>query len=176
MTVASHLADVSADVLNEASLTSDPYRLRRFVDAQRPVLDAVSAELHRGVKESHWMWFIFPQIQGLGQSAISKEFSLASLDEARAYLAHPILGKRLLEMTRWMLALDGRSAHEILGSPDDKKFHSSMTLFALASAADAAPAAPGQLLEMPEARQVFLDALSKFFNGAFDSGTLSRLG
>lgn len=170
MTVASPLADKAQD----GDLIPDRYRLRRFVDAQQPVLDAVSAELHQGRKQSHWMWFIFPQIQGLGQSAISKEFSLASLDEARAYLAHPVLSKRLVEMTRWMLAIEGTSAHDILGSPDDKKFHSSMTLFALA--AEVAPTAAAQPLEMPEARQVFLDALSKFFDGAFDSGTLARLG
>lgn len=172
MTVASY----SADNRQDGNLTTDPYRLRRFVDAQQPVLDTVSAELHQGLKQSHWMWFMFPQIQGLGKSAISREFSLASLDEARAYLAHPILGKRLVEMTRWMIAIEGRSAHEILGSPDDRKFHSSMTLFALA--ADPAPA-PAALAsprpEVPDARQVFLDALSKFFSGEFDSGTLSRL-
>ena len=138
---------------------SDTFRLRRFVDAQAPVLSAVEAELTSGQKRSHWMWFVFPQVQGLGHSAIAREFAIESLDEARAYLRHPVLGPRLRENTRLVNAIEDRSVHDIFGSPDDLKFRSSMTLFSLAS----------------DDRQIFLDALSKYFNAQFDQTTLDLL-
>ncbi|MGI4861733.1 MAG: DUF1810 domain-containing protein [Janthinobacterium lividum] len=141
------------------SASADPYRLRRFIDAQQPVRDAVHRELRDGQKRSHWMWYFFPQIQGLGHSAIAREFALASLDEARAYIAHPVLGPELREATREVNAVEGRSVHQIFGSPDDMKFRSSMTLFSLATADN----------------QVFLDALSKYFAGESDKATLGLL-
>lgn len=103
-----------------------------FLAAQDPVWPAVTAELRAGRKESHWMWFVFPQIAGLGSSAMSRRYALGSLDEARAYLAHPVLGRRLEDCTRLVLAAEGRSLRQILGTPDDLKFRSSMTLFHLA--------------------------------------------
>lgn len=139
--------------------SADPYRLRRFTDAQQPVRDAVHDELRRGQKRSHWMWFFFPQIQGLGHSAIAREFALESLDEARAYIAHPVLGPGLRDATRLVNAVDGRTIHQIFGSPDDMKFRSSMTLFALATADN----------------QVFVDALNKYFHGESDKATLGLL-
>lgn len=139
----------------------DPYRLKRFVDAQAPVFETVSRELLDGEKRSHWMWYIFPQIQGLGRSAIAQEFAISSLDEARAYLAHPVLRERLLRATHAVLRVEGKSAHAIFGSPDDLKFHSSMTLFAQAA--------------VDPDRQVFLDALHKYFKGRFDQATLDRM-
>ncbi|MCY0387116.1 DUF1810 domain-containing protein [Robbsia sp. Bb-Pol-6] len=144
---------------NPHNASADPYRLRRFLDAQRPVRDAVHGELRDGQKRSHWMWFFFPQIRGLGHSAIAREFALESLDEARAYVAHPVLGAELREATRLVNAVEGRSIHQIFGSPDDMKFRSSMTLFALATADN----------------HLFLDALSKYFQGESDKATLDLL-
>src|SRR6202046_3699066 len=112
---------------------ADPYDLQRFVDAQAPVIEQVRDELARGHKRSHWMWFVFPQIAGLGFSAMAQKYAIASLDEAQAYLRHPVLGPRLEGCTRLVLAVDGRSAHDIFGSPDDMKFRSSMTLFSQAA-------------------------------------------
>ena len=134
------------------------FDLERFVTAQAPVMAGVRAELEAGAKRSHWMWFVFPQIAGLGHSAISRRYAIASLDEARAYLAHPVLGPRLVECTRLVLALDGRPAADIFGHPDDLKFRSSMTLFARAS-------------DAPEFRR----ALEKYFGGEEDTATLERL-
>jgi uncharacterized protein (DUF1810 family) len=111
----------------------DPYDLKRFVDAQKKVYANVLVELKAGTKRSHWMWFIFPQIAGLGFSAMAQRFAIASREEAIAYLAHPVLGPRLLECTRLVLDVKGRSIHDILGSPDDLKFRSSMTLFGVVS-------------------------------------------
>ena len=108
----------------------DPYDLRRFVDAQRAVYETVYRELCQGRKQSHWMWFIFPQIQGLGHSATAQKFAISSREEAEAYLAHPILGPRLRECTRIVADLEGKSVEDIFGYPDDMKFRSSMTLFA----------------------------------------------
>jgi uncharacterized protein (DUF1810 family) len=136
----------------------DPHDLKRFVDAQAPVVERVRAELADGRKRSHWMWFIFPQIAGLGFSAMAQRYAITSLDEARAYLRHTILGPRLEECARLVVAIDGRSAHEIFGSPDDMKFRSSMTLFAQAA---------------PDA--VFAEALRKYFDGEPDAETLKRL-
>jgi uncharacterized protein (DUF1810 family) len=138
---------------------SDPYDLQRFVDAQDPVYDKVRAELRDGSKRSHWMWFIFPQIMGLGSSPLARRFAISSLSEATAFLEHPILGRRLAECTMLVNRVEGRPIGQIFGSPDDLKFRSSMTLFAHAT---------------PDNR-VFLDALQKYFKGEFDPATLSRL-
>ena len=117
------------------------------------------AELRNGAKKSHWMWFVFPQIAGLGSSSMAQRYAIANLDEARAYLAHDVLGKRLRECTEILLDVEGRSAHDIFGWPDDMKFRSSMTLFARA-ADDAAP---------------FTKALAKYFCGQEDEATLARV-
>jgi uncharacterized protein (DUF1810 family) len=130
-----------------------------FLVAQAPVYDTAFAELEAGRKRSHWMWFIFPQIDGLGASEISRRFALDSLEEARAYLAHPVLGERLNACTRAMLKHADRSARQILGSPDAMKFHSSMTLFHRA-----APDEP-----------LFAHALAAFFDGTEDTATLARI-
>ena len=133
--------------------------LEHFVEAQAAIYDAVLAELRAGRKRSHWMWFIFPQIEGLGFSAISRRYALHSLDEARAYLAHPVLGARLRECTEAVLVHAGRSAHDIFGSPDDMKFHSSMTLFHRAA----------------QEEPLFRNALEAFFDGEEDRATLARI-
>jgi uncharacterized protein (DUF1810 family) len=138
---------------------SDRFDLARFVDAQAPVYRQVVAELSRGSKQSHWMWFIFPQLAGLGLSAMAQRFAISSRDEAIAYLQHDILGPRLLECTRFVNAVEGRTIREILGSPDDLKFRSSMTLFAAVSSA-------------PE----FSAALKKYYGGEADPRTLKLLG
>ena len=138
---------------------SDPYNLYRFVGAQDRVFDRVVGELKSGLKRSHWMWFIFPQIRGLGSSSVAQTYAISSLEEAKAYLQHPILGERLRECVRLVNGLDGRTRHEIFGSPDDMKFHSSMTLFALAD-----PQEP-----------LFAAALQKFCDGVTDSATIDRL-
>ena len=131
--------------------------LERFVRAQEPVLAQVQCELADGRKRTHWMWFVFPQLAGLGHSAMARRYAIASLDEARAYLAHPLLGPRLLNCAALVNRIEGRSIHEILGSPDDLKFHSSMTLFHRAQ-----PDAP-----------VFRDALTKYFDGVPDPLTVA---
>lgn len=107
--------------------------LQRFVEAQEPVYRRVCAELAAGAKASHWIWFVFPQLKGLGRSATSEYFGIASSDEARAYLQHPVLGPRLRQCTRLVLQVEGRTLSQIFGSPDDLKFRSSMTLFAAAA-------------------------------------------
>jgi uncharacterized protein (DUF1810 family) len=137
----------------------DPFHLQRFVDAQSGVIDRVYAELRAGQKGSHWMWFIFPQIRGLGSSRMSQAFAISSLAEAAAYVAHPVLGPRLKRCTELVNAIEDRSIEEVLGYPDHLKFHSSMTLFARAE--------PGE--------PVFQAALQKFFAGNFDQSTLNRL-
>jgi uncharacterized protein (DUF1810 family) len=137
----------------------DPYNLQRFVDAQNPVFDDVCSELCDGYKIGHWMWFIFPQIQGLGWSSTAWEFAISSLAEAEAYIMHPILGPRIRKCARLVTSIHGSSAEEIFGYPDYLKFRSSMTLFAHAT---------------PD-NQVFLDALKKYFHGAFDTLTLQKL-
>ena len=138
---------------------SDPFNLARFLTAQDPVLGQVRAELQAGRKQSHWMWFVFPQLAGLGHSAIARHYGISGLEEARAYLAHPLLGPRLLELTALVNNLGNRTAHQIFGSPDDQKFHSSVTLFHLA-----APEQPG-----------FAEALQKYFAGAADRATVERI-
>jgi uncharacterized protein (DUF1810 family) len=144
-----------------APMTDDPFRLGRFVRAQDAGgrYDIALAELVRGRKDSHWMWFVFPQIAGLGFSAMAQEFAIASLDEARAYLAHPVLGPRLVECAGVVAASGARTAEEIFGSVDAMKLRSSMTLFARA--------APDQA--------VFSAVLERFFGGVADPETDRRL-
>jgi uncharacterized protein (DUF1810 family) len=144
----------------DITVQHDPFDLGRFLDAQKPVYDDVLAELSNGRKRTHWMWFIFPQIDGLGFSATSKRYAIKSKAEAQAYLTHPLLGARLVECTTIILGIDDRSALEIFGSPDDAKLRSSMTLFA--SVADAG--------------SVFERAIDKYFQGARDARTLELLG
>jgi uncharacterized protein (DUF1810 family) len=114
-------------------MSLDRFHLERFVEAQAPVYTQVCEELRGGEKRSHWMWFIFPQIRGLGRSPMAERFAICSLEGARAYLEHEVLGERLRECTGLVNAVGGRSANEIFGEPDDLKFHSSMTLFAQAA-------------------------------------------
>ena len=135
------------------------FDLDRFVNAQNPVFEEVCAELQRGRKEGHWMWFIFPQLEGLGQSWMAKKFAISSRAEAEAYLAHPILGARLLTCTGLVNLVEGRSIEQIFGSIDTLKFRSSMTLFG--------EVAPGDT--------VFKKALQKYFAGQGDRLTLHRL-
>ena len=137
-----------------------PIELQRFRDAQDGVIDAALAELRRGRKQSHWMWFVFPQLAGLGRSGMAERYAIRSLDEAKAYLADPVLGQRLVECTEAMLSHSDVSAHDILGSPDDLKFRSSMTLFALVLP-------PGS---------VFHRAIDRFYEGEMDARTLDLLG
>lgn len=139
---------------------SDTYDLGRFVAAQEGVYGRALAELQAGDKRSHWMWFIFPQIAGLGASPMAQRYAIGSLAEAQAYAAHPVLGARLRACTAAVNAVAGRSAHAIFGSPDDLKFRSSMTLFARA--------VPGE----PD----FADALARYFDGVPDPRTLAKLG
>jgi len=112
--------------------SDDPFNLERFVTAQAPVFETVLAELRAGRKRTHWMWFVFPQLIGLGRSSTARFYGIGSIDEARSYLAHPLLGQRLYLCTRTVLASDSSSLHAIFGSPDDLKFRSCMTLFSLA--------------------------------------------
>jgi uncharacterized protein (DUF1810 family) len=112
---------------------ADPFDLRRFVDAQDRVYDTVLAELRSGAKRSHWIWFVFPQLRGLGHSTTAQHYGISSIDEARAYLAHPVLGPRLRECTRLVAAIDGRSVDQIFGWPDNLKVRSSVTLFSHAT-------------------------------------------
>lgn len=138
----------------------DRYELQRFVDAQEPLYAQVCDELRSGRKRSHWMWFVFPQIRGLGSSAMAQHFALSSLAEAEAYLHHPLLGERLRQCTQYVNAVEHRSIEEIFGYPDNLKFHSSMTLFERAAADKA----------------LFTQALQKYFAGQADPLTLDRLG
>ncbi|NOJ48895.1 DUF1810 domain-containing protein [Bradyrhizobium archetypum] len=138
---------------------NDPFDLKRFVDAQAPVYQRVVDELSRGRKQSHWMWFIFPQLAGLGFSEMAERYAITSRDEAIAYLKHDILGARLLQCTALVNAVEGHTIREILGSPDDLKFRSSMTLFASVSSDPAFPA-----------------AIAKYHGGVADRRTLELLG
>jgi len=139
---------------------NDAYDLGRFVAAQEGIYPRALAELQAGEKRSHWMWFIFPQIAGLGLSPMARRYAIRSLDEGRAYLGHPLLGPRLRACTAAVNALSGRSANAIFGTPDDVKFRSSMTLFAAA-----APEEP-----------CFAEALAHYFAGSPDPLTLEKLG
>ncbi len=138
----------------------DPFHLQRFLDAQHSTYTQARAELAAGEKRSHWMWFIFPQIQGLGYSSMAQRYAITDLAEARAYLAHPVLGARLRECTALVNAVQGRTLSQIFGYPDDLKFHSSVTLFAEADSA---------------VDSVFRLALTKYFSGTGDRQTISQL-
>lgn len=133
--------------------------LQRFVDAQEPVFSRVLAELRAGRKTSHWIWFIFPQIAGLGMSAMSQRYAIADLDEAAAYLAHPILGPRLIQCCQLVLAIEQLSIEAIFGAIDAVKFRSCMTLFS----------------QVPGADPIFQRALAQYFAGQQDQATLDRL-
>src|SRR6185437_4772648 len=132
---AGHRGTAAARPARRRLLMSDAFDLARFVAAQAPVIEAVRRELAAGRKQSHWMWFVFPQLRGLGRSSTALRYGISGLAEARAYLAHPVLGPRLIECTELVNGITGRSAHDIFGSPDDMKFRSSMTLFARADPA-----------------------------------------
>lgn len=137
----------------------DVFDLARFVAAQEPVIEQVRAELRRGRKASHWMWFVFPQLAGLGSSGMARRYAIGSRAEAQGYLAHPVLGPRLVECTGLVNGAAG-SATEILGTPDDRKFHSCVTLFGAVGGDEA----------------VFGAALGRFFGGREDEATLRLLG
>ncbi|MGJ4928346.1 DUF1810 domain-containing protein [Bradyrhizobium sp. HKCCYLS2038] len=136
-------------------MNATPDDLGRFVDAQDSIYSRVIAELAVGAKQSHWMWFVFPQVEGLGNSTMARRYAIASLAQAEAYLAHPMLGPRLRECTRLVLAVTGKSLPDILGAPDDVKFRSCMTLFDAVSPDD-----------------IFAEALARYCNGARDPATL----
>ena len=140
-------------------MNNDVYDLDRFISAQEGIYESVLAELQNGEKRSHWMWFIFPQIDGLGFSATTKYYSIKNKEEARHYLNHPVLGPRLLQCTELLLAIEGKSVREIFDFPDDKKLKSSMTLFATVSDPDS----------------VFAHVLEKYFGGERDERTTSLL-
>jgi uncharacterized protein (DUF1810 family) len=138
----------------------DPHDLQRFVDAQRHAYDVALAEVRRGRKQSHWMWYVFPQLAGLGSSSTARSYAIRSLAEAEAYLRHPLLGPRLTAIAEAALAVEGRSAREIFGAPDDLKLRSSATLFARVS---------------PDG-SVFHGLLDRYFGGTPDARTLALLG
>ncbi len=138
----------------------DPFDLARFRTAQEGVFETARAELAAGAKRSHWMWFMFPQMRGLGTSAMAEFYGIGSLSEAQAYLADPTLGPRLVELTEVALRHSGRPPHAVFGTPDDLKFRSSMTLFS----------------SVPGAPPVFAEALRQFFAGAPDPRTLAMIG
>ncbi len=137
----------------------DPFDLHRFVSAQEGTYSRAISELRSGRKESHWMWFIFPQFDGLGMSSTSKHYSIKSAEEARHYLDHPLLGKRLVECAETLLGLQGRSASQIFGYPDDLKLKSSMTLFA----------------EVARDEETFARVIDRYFNGERDRRTLELM-
>jgi uncharacterized protein (DUF1810 family) len=137
----------------------DEFDFSRFVDAQAPVINHVRQELSDGLKRTHWMWYIFPQMQGLGRSPTAILYALKSLVEAKAYLRHPVLGPRLIECTNLVNTVEGRSAYQIFGSPDEMKFHSSVTLFSQAD----------------PTRLEFAAALEKYFDGVPDGRTIKLL-
>lgn len=137
----------------------DPHRLTRFVEAQASVYSQALAELRAGHKQSHWMWFVFPQMEGLGMSETARRYGIRSLDEARAYLTHGILGARLIECAEAVLNVTGKSAHDIFGSPDDRKLCSSATLFAQVSADGS----------------VFHRLIDRYFDGRFDDRTMALI-
>lgn len=136
--------------------TTCRFDIQRFVSAQQPVYKTALSELKAGCKRSHWMWFVFPQASGLGNSAMAQHYAIGSMDEAVAYLAHPVLGARLRECTGAVLSVTGRSANEIFGSPDDAKFRSSMTLFCNAD----------------RGGDAYREALKRFYGGEEDPASL----
>jgi uncharacterized protein (DUF1810 family) len=139
---------------------ADPHNLQRFINAQESDYESALAEIKRGQKRSHWIWYIFPQIAGLGFSATSQRYSIKSMAEARAYLAHPILGSRLIECAEAALGVENRTARQIFGSPDDLKLRSCATLFAVVSPSGS----------------VFHRLLEKYFGGEQDIKTLGLIG
>ena len=139
------------------TIVKDPFDLDRFLNAQNPVYQQVLSELAAGQKRTHWMWFIFPQLRGLGHSAMAHTYGIASREEAQAYLEHPILGPRLRECVQLVNQIEGRTIHQILGDPDDLKFRSSVTLFAAVAPND----------------PIFQSALDKYFAGQPDPLTTS---
>jgi uncharacterized protein (DUF1810 family) len=145
---------------NNASDRADPYDLNRFLSAQEEVYDRALAELRDGLKRSHWMWYIFPQIEGLGHSPTTRLYSIKSLEEARQYLAHPVLGARLMECAEAVLAVQGLSASDIFGHPDDWKLQSSMTLFEMVSGP----------------HSIFERVLDKYYQNKRDEKTLQIVG
>ena len=150
----------SHQIMNrKQSEQDDPFDLARFLFAQEHIYDRALSEMRMGQKESHWMWFIFPQLEGLGRSSTAREFAIRSLDEARAYLGHPVLGPRLLECCRALLSQDGKSASDIMGFPDDIKLNSSMTLFS----------------RVAGSHSEFGDVIEKYFSGRPDARTLGLL-
>ncbi len=144
---------------NDTIGREDPFGLSRFINAQEEVYNDVLAELKKGAKRTHWMWFIFPQIEGLGYSTTAQYYAIKSIDEARTYLNHPVLGSRLKECAEAVLATEGRSASEIFGYPDDLKLKSSMTLFAF----------------IADSGSIFVRVLNKYYNGEQDMRTLQLL-
>jgi uncharacterized protein (DUF1810 family) len=134
--------------------------LQKFLDAQQSAYDAALTEIKNGRKRGHWMWYIFPQIKGLGLSNTANYFAIENLDQAKRYLEHPVLGKRLVEISGAMLAVERKSAYQILGSPDDLKLRSSMTLFSL----------------LPKTDPVFRAVLDKYYEGKADWRTLALVG
>lgn len=142
-----------------ASPSPIPYDLQRFVDAQGPVIDTVMAELRAGRKRTHWMWFVFPQLAGLGRSDMAQHYAIRDLTMAAAFLAHPVLGPRLVAAAATVLALEDTTAHAVFGDPDTLKLHSSLTLFA----------------RVPDADPVFRACLDRYFGGKEDGGTVALL-
>jgi uncharacterized protein (DUF1810 family) len=145
--------------MNPHAAANDPFDLARFVTAQQGIYENALAELRAGRKRTHWMWFIFPQIDGLGLSSTTRHYAIKSLPEARAYLQHPILGPRLRSCAAAMLGVDGRTAHDILGSPDDLKLQSSMTLFSA----------------MTGDTEIFAQVLDKFHSGQRDQKSIALM-
>ncbi|MBO9571776.1 MAG: DUF1810 domain-containing protein [Chitinophagaceae bacterium] len=137
-------------------MTHSSIGLQRFIDAQQPTYETALAEIRAGRKRTHWMWYVFPQVAGLGLSETSRYFAITSLQEAREYLEHPLLGKRLIEITSALLDQPDKNARNIFGSPDDQKLHSSMTLFSL----------------LPGADPVFRQVIDEYFNGINDERTV----
>ena len=162
---------------------SDPFDLQRFVDAQAQTYEHALSELRQGQKRTHWMWFVFPQIEGLGRSGMAQRFAIRDLEEARAYLAHPILGRRLVESATALTTLDTDDPAVIFGAVDAQKLHSSMTLFALADpvavfgSVDAQKLRSSMTLVAAAApdEPVFREVLDHWFDGVEDDATLSRL-
>jgi uncharacterized protein (DUF1810 family) len=143
----------------KTSAAEDPFNLARFLEAQQGIYTQAVGELQSGLKTSHWMWFVFPQFAGLGISPTSRKYAIKSLEEARRYLHHPVLGARLIHCTEIVNQLEGRTAHQIFGTPDDMKFRSSMTLFRAVGAPNS----------------VFGSALDKYFSGKADEKTLELI-
>ncbi len=144
---------------NNGNSTNDPFDLKRFLDAQEENYERALSELRAGQKRSHWMWYVFPQIDGLGRSATARHYAIKSIEEAQEYLSHPVIGARLLECTETVLGIRKKTVSEIFGFPDDMKFKSSMTLFAQISESDC----------------VFVKVIDKFFSGQQDNKTIQLL-